>query len=175
MLKNVESHPAQVKNVLCISSKKFKFSLYCSFFMLVPNQRFEYKQIVSVKWNNWLGWRGLNCALLAPPPYLQCWGSVTFWCGAGSGSPDPYLWLMDPVPDRDPTLNTTPFFIVLRMQKIFLFSYFFLITCPQAHHLQSKNFNYLLKFYVTILFCRHYFGQSAKGRIRSRIRIPTSD
>ncbi len=22
----------------------------------------------------------------------QCWGSVTFWCG--SGSPDPYLWLM---------------------------------------------------------------------------------
>jgi hypothetical protein len=27
----------------------------------------------------------------------QCWGSVTFWCG--SGSPDPYLWLMDPDPD----------------------------------------------------------------------------
>ncbi len=22
---------------------------------------------------------------------LQCWGSVTFWCGSGSGSPDPYL------------------------------------------------------------------------------------
>ncbi len=24
-----------------------------------------------------------------PLPFLQCWGSVTFWCG--SGSPDPYL------------------------------------------------------------------------------------
>jgi hypothetical protein len=30
----------------------------------------------------------------------QCWGSVTFWCG--SGSPDPYLWLMDPDPDPTP-------------------------------------------------------------------------
>ncbi len=29
---------------------------------------------------------------------IQCWGSVTFWCGSGSGSSDPYLWLMDPDP-----------------------------------------------------------------------------
>ncbi len=32
----------------------------------------------------------------------QCWGSVTFWCG--SGSPDPYLWLMD----LDPALDSDP-------------------------------------------------------------------
>ncbi len=35
----------------------------------------------------------------------QCWGSVKFWCESESGSPDPYLWLMDPDPD------TTPFFV----------------------------------------------------------------
>jgi hypothetical protein len=44
------------------------------------------------------------------------------------------------------------------MQKKYLFSYFFLKTCPQAHHLQSKKFNFLVKFCVKILFCRHYFS-----------------
>jgi hypothetical protein len=39
-------------------------------------------------------------------PLNQCWGSVTFWCG--SGSPDPYLWLVDP--DQYPTPDPTPFF-----------------------------------------------------------------
>ncbi len=29
----------------------------------------------------------------------QCCGSMTFWCGSGSGSADPSLWLMDPDPD----------------------------------------------------------------------------
>ncbi len=28
----------------------------------------------------------------------QCCGSMTFWCGSGSGSADPCLWLMDPDP-----------------------------------------------------------------------------
>jgi hypothetical protein len=41
-----------------------------------------------------------------------CWGSVTFW--SGSGSPDPYLSLMDPDPTLDPkpdpTPDPTPFF-----------------------------------------------------------------
>ncbi len=37
-------------------------------------------------------------------------------------------------------------------------SYIFVITCPQAHHLQSKKFNFLLKFCLKILFCRHYFS-----------------
>ncbi len=32
--------------------------------------------------------------------YFQCCGSMTFWCGYGSG--DPCLWLMDPDPDADP-------------------------------------------------------------------------
>ncbi len=70
------------------------------------------------------------------------WESVTFWCG--SGSPDPYLWLMDP--DR------TPSFIDFKDAKKILFP----ITCPQALHLQSKKFHVLLKFCVKILFCRHY-------------------
>jgi hypothetical protein len=27
---------------------------------------------------------------------------MTFWCGSGSGSADPCLWLMDPDSDSDP-------------------------------------------------------------------------
>jgi hypothetical protein len=35
-------------------------------------------------------------------PYNQCSGSMKFWCGCGSGSADPCLWLIDPDPDSDP-------------------------------------------------------------------------
>jgi hypothetical protein len=35
-------------------------------------------------------------------------GSLAFWCGSGSRSVDPYLWLIEPNPD--PTPYTTPFF-----------------------------------------------------------------
>jgi hypothetical protein len=82
----------------------------------------------------------------------QCWGPVTFWCG--SGSPDPYLCLMDPDPISDPTT----FFIDFKDAKKIFFSYFFLITYPQAHHLQTKKFNFLQRLCVQILFCRHYFS-----------------
>ncbi len=69
-----------------------------------------------------------------------------------AGSPDPYLWLMIRIR------------IQLRIRLLFslakqkIFSYFFLITCPQAHYLQSKKFNFCLKFCVKILFCRHSFS-----------------
>jgi hypothetical protein len=43
-----------------------------------------------------------------------------------------------------------------RIQKKYIF--FFLITCPQAHHLQSKKFNLFLQFSVKMLYCRHYFS-----------------
>jgi hypothetical protein len=29
---------------------------------------------------------------------------MTFWCGSGSGSADPYLWLMDPDADPSPVI-----------------------------------------------------------------------
>ncbi len=45
----------------------------------------------------------------------QCWGSVTFWCG--SGSLDPYLWLMDPDPP--------PFFSEDAKQNYFFLHIFF--------------------------------------------------
>ncbi len=40
----------------------------------------------------------------------QCCGSVTFWCGSGSGSEDPYLLLMDPDQnsDADPDMVADP-------------------------------------------------------------------
>jgi hypothetical protein len=51
-------------------------------------------------------------------------------------------------PDPNPTPDPNLFFIDFKETKIFFFiPYFFLITCPQAHHLQSKKFNFLLKFY----------------------------
>jgi hypothetical protein len=39
-----------------------------------------------------------------------------------------------------------------------IFPCFLLLTCPQAHHFQSKKYNFLLKFCVKMLICRHYFS-----------------
>ena len=72
---------------------------------------------------------------------------------------------MDPDPDPDPTPDPTAF-LTVRMHKKKDFFYFFLITCQQTHHLQSKKLNFLLKFCVKILFCRHYFSplNTVKGK-----------
>ncbi len=53
-----------------------------------------------------------------------CWGSVIFWCG--SGSPDPYLWLIDP----DPTPDPTPFFSDFKDVKNLFFFIFFSYNLP---------------------------------------------
>ena len=45
--------------------------------------------------------------------------------------------------------------LILRMQKNF-FSYLFFLTCPIIFGL--KNYFFLLKFCVKILFCMHYFS-----------------
>jgi hypothetical protein len=63
---------------------------------------------------------------------------------------------MDPDPVQDPTSDPTPFFIGFKAAKKSNFSNFFLITCPQVHHLQTKKLNILLKFCVKMLFCKHY-------------------
>jgi hypothetical protein len=65
---------------------------------------------------------------------------------------------MDPDPDPDPTLDPTSFFIDFKDAKKNICFAFFLITCQQKHHLQSKKSNFLLKFCVKILLCRHYFS-----------------
>ncbi len=59
------------------------------------------------------------------------------------GSSDPYLWLMDPDP--------ISFFIGFKAAKKYFFPYFFLITCQQAHHLQSKTNNFLLKLFYSLI------------------------
>ncbi len=58
--------------------------------------------------------------------FNQSWRSVTFWCRSGSGSPDLYLWQMDP----DPTLDLTPFFSDFKDTKKLFFSYFFSYNLP---------------------------------------------
>ena len=39
--------------------------------------------------------------------FQQCCGSMTFWCGCGSGSADLCFWLMDPDADPDPDIFTS--------------------------------------------------------------------
>ncbi len=51
----------------------------------------------------------------------QCCGSMTFWCGSGSGSADPSLWLMD----QDPRIHPSDKWIQIRIGiriRILLFS-----------------------------------------------------
>ncbi len=49
--------------------------------------------------------------------------------------------------DPDPTSDPTPFFSDFKDSKKNYFGpYFFLITYPQAHYLQSSKFNFMLKF-----------------------------
>jgi hypothetical protein len=63
-------------------------------------------QIVQIRKKVTHRWQSENLCVLKVLFWRQCWGSVTFWCG--SGSADPYLWLMDP--DPYPTLDPTSFF-----------------------------------------------------------------
>ncbi len=62
--------------------------------------------------------------------HIQCWGSVTFWCG--SGSPDPYLLLMDPDIHQDPTPGPTPFFSDFKDAKNWIFFIVFSFTVPSG-------------------------------------------
>jgi hypothetical protein len=67
---------------------------------------------------------------------------------------------MDPVPDPAPDLDPdpTPFSIDLKYAKKIVFSIFFSHNLPTGASFQSKKLNFLLKFCVKMLFCRHYFN-----------------
>ncbi len=90
---------------------------------------------------------GKNLILSKEINASQCWGSVTFWCG--SGSPDLYLWLMDP----DSTPDPTPFFIDFQDGKFFFHNFSY--NLPTG---TSSSFNFWLNFCVKILICRHFFS-----------------
>ncbi len=71
---------------------------------------------------------------------IHCWGSVTFWCGSGSG-------LYIPLTNGSGSNSGSDFFLQ------------WLEGCKKrAHYLQSKKFIFLLKFGVKILFCKHCFS-----------------
>ncbi len=70
-------------------------------------------------------------------------------------------------PDPDPTPDLTPFLIDFK-GKHFFFFIFFLIICLKAYYHQSKNFKFLLKFCVKILFCGHYFSPLNKFMIKGK-------
>jgi hypothetical protein len=58
-------------------------------------------------------------------------------------------------PDPDPTPDPTPFFNDFKDVKKNFFSYFFFITYPQVHHLQSLIFCELV---LKLCFFKHYFS-----------------
>ncbi len=84
-------------------------------------------------------------------PFHQCCGSIKFWYG--SGSADPYLWLMDPASDPDadpdPGLET--------VNKKFFFSTFLKHKSERSH-----------KTVESVFFLLFLFDDK---RIRIRIRI----
>ncbi len=90
-------------------------------------------------------------------------------CWRGSGSADPYLWLMDP----DPTPDPAPFFSDFKDERKLIFSTFFPLTHSQAHSLSSVlKTKCLPKFCANILLCKHYFSPLNTFLRKGRIRIP---
>jgi hypothetical protein len=85
----------------------------------------------------------LNVCIFVQQSFKQCWGSVTFWRGSGTGSADPYLWLMDP--------DLTPFFSDFKDAKKNYFYHFFLQLTRRHIIFSLKYLNFLLKFCVKIL------------------------
>ncbi len=87
------------------------------------------------------------------PPPGSVLGTRDIWFG--SGSSDPYLWLMDPDPDQtpDPTLLSS---VTLKMQKK-KFPLFFSYNLPTGTLSLVLKFNFLLKFCTKILFFQALF------------------
>jgi hypothetical protein len=71
---------------------------------------------------------------------------MTFWCGSGSGSADPCLWLLDQDPDSDPDADPDPFIFVIDLQdankKLILkksFSAFYFLKVLLHHFSRVKS------------------------------------
>jgi hypothetical protein len=58
---------------------------------------------------------------------------------------------LNPDPAADLTPDPTTFFIDFKDAKKIFFSHIFIIICPQANHLQTKKFDYLLKFVLNFI------------------------
>jgi hypothetical protein len=65
---------------------------------------------------------------------------------------------MDPDPDHAPTPDPTPFFSDFKDAKKLFFSILFSDSLPADTLSSVLKINFLLKFCVKILFCKHYFN-----------------
>ncbi len=83
----------------------------------------------------------------------QCCGSMTFWCGSGSGSADPCQWLMDSDPDPDPAIfvidlqdaNKKLSFLKKISTYYFLkvhLHHFLKIKVKKSHNSRNQSFSY---------------------------------
>jgi hypothetical protein len=74
--------------------------------------------------------------------------------------------------DPDPTPDPTPFFIDFKDAK--KNPHFFSLLAAQLHHLWSKKLNFLLKFCVKKLFCRHYSSplNTVSSPVKNYICLP---
>ncbi len=82
--------------------------------------------------------------------YLQCCGSMTFWCrsGSGSGSADPCLWLLDPDPaifviDPPPVPTNNNFSCLLLYEGTGTFTSFFKEKKVKKKSQSSRNQGFL--------------------------------
>ncbi len=111
--------------------------------------------------------QGLRCRICQSALFVYSALLPTVFCVG-----DPWHFSADP----DPTPDPTSFFIDFKdaTKNIFV-SYFFLITCQHAHHLQSPKLNFLLKFCFKILFCRHYFSPLNTSMSKGKVPEPDPD
>ncbi len=89
--------------------------------------------------------------------YPYCW--LKIWVLFSVGIRDILVRIR--IPGSVPLTNGSDFFLhgFKRCKKNIFSPYFFLLLLKgHKHHLQSKKFNFLLKLWVKILFCRHYFS-----------------
>ncbi len=80
----------------------------------------------------------------------QCRGSMTFWCGSGSGSTDPCLWLMDPDPaifvidlqDACKKLIFNTIFSAYYLLKVHLHHFSKIKSQKESQNSTSRGFSY---------------------------------
>ncbi len=66
----------------------------------------------------------------------QCYGSMKFWYGSRSGSADPYLWLIDPDADPDPSIFVSD---LQDINKIFCLLFFLKVHLHHFSKVKSQR------------------------------------
>ncbi len=98
----------QVRSVLGTYLPLFEFAEQCPSFFGMTQSKATFSLVVGFWKNIWYPqvhiFSRFDWAIFGASWFNQCCGSMKFWYG--SGSADPYLWIMDP--DSDPDADPDP-------------------------------------------------------------------